>query len=63
MSTESQDVTRHMCALKILGREESIEKLSDQPRVTCRYCGAQANSIRNICIADFETIKPARPKD
>ncbi len=54
MVCDPKDHSKHMCALKIQGLDDCIKNLSDQPRVECRYCGARANSMKNICIASFE---------
>ena len=41
----------HMCVLKSQGQHESVKRLSDNPTVECRQCGAKANSVENVCAA------------
>jgi len=49
MLKETKDLRKHICVLKEQGLGECIELLSDCPVVQCRYCAAQANSLRNVC--------------
>ncbi len=48
----------HMCALRERGEHELIKKLSDRPTTACRYCGALANSVENICAAHLKDSAP-----
>ena len=50
---DSADVHKHMCTLVAQERDESIKSLSDRAIVECRYCGAKANSLKNICATSF----------
>ena len=58
MKCDSQDHSKHMCALKAQGLEECVLILSDKPTVECRHCGAKANSIQNVCAAHMVDIAP-----
>ncbi|HEY5672458.1 MAG TPA: hypothetical protein VIR78_02010 [Malonomonas sp.] len=49
MGCDSQDHSKHMCALKAQGLDDCIKSLSDNPVVKCKHCGAKANSAKNIC--------------
>jgi hypothetical protein len=51
MDHKSKDLKKHICWLSAQGLEGCIEQLSDRPLVECIYCGAKANSLRNICAA------------
>ncbi len=51
MSCDSKNHSMHMCALKRQEKFDCIRELSDRPTVECRTCGAQANSIMNLCAA------------
>ena len=44
-----KDHRKHMCMLEEEGLQHWIHYLSDKPVVECRYCGAKANSLRNVC--------------
>lgn len=59
MRCESEDHTKHMCALKSQGLDDCIRVLSDKPIVECKYCGAKANSIKNICAAHLGDTAPS----
>lgn len=48
-----KDLSKHMCTLHAQGQTQCIADLSNRPVVKCRYCGASANSLKNICAADF----------
>lgn len=58
MACDSQDHSKHMCALKSNGLEDCIRSLSDNPLVECKYCGARANSLKNICAAHLADTAP-----
>jgi hypothetical protein len=58
MGCDSKDHSKHMCALQSSGMDDCIKSLSDKPIVECRYCGAKANSIRNICAAHLGETAP-----
>lgn len=47
-----------MCVLKEQGLEKWIQRLSDKPVVECRYCGAKANSLRNVCAVHLSEMAP-----
>ena len=53
MACNKKNLTKHMCGLAALGMQDCIESLSDNPVIECKYCGAKANSIKNICAALF----------
>jgi len=58
MDHDSKDLKKHICWLSAQGLESCIEKLSDHPLVECIYCGAKANSLRNVCatrLVDFSS--------
>jgi hypothetical protein len=59
MKCDSKNHDRHMCSLKRQGLVGEIEKLSDQPTVQCKHCGAKANSIENICAAHLGADAPS----
>ncbi len=58
MGCDSQDHSKHMCALKAQGLDDCIKSLSDNPVVECKHCGAPANSIENICAAHLGATAP-----
>ncbi len=58
MPCDSKDHSNHMCALKLRGKTDCIELLSDRPLVECKHCGAKANSIKNICAAHLGAAAP-----
>ena len=58
MSWDVKDRFKHMCTLKSQGLDDCIKSLSDNPRVKCKYCGAKANSIRNVCATQLGTRRP-----
>ena len=39
-----KDHRKHMCLLEEEGLDHWIQRLSDNPVVECRYCGARATS-------------------
>jgi hypothetical protein len=51
MKCDSKDHSKHMCAMKVQGLDDCIRDLSNKPTVECRYCGAKANSVKNLCSA------------
>jgi hypothetical protein len=58
MSCDSEHHQMHMCALKREGQYDRIKSLSDNPTVTCRQCGARANSSKNLCAAHLGDSAP-----
>jgi hypothetical protein len=40
---------RHICALHSKGLTALVEKLTDNPTVTCAICRVNANSPDNVC--------------
>ena len=40
---------RHICYLHSKGMVEEVEKLTDNPTVTCAICLVNANSPDNVC--------------
>ena len=58
MSCNAETHKKHMCALKLEGNDELIKSLSSSPTVKCRHCGAQADSLENICAAHLEGDAP-----
>jgi len=58
MSCDDKNHQMHMCALKRQGLEDCIAKLSDQPTVECKQCGAKANSSKNLCAAHLGASAP-----
>ena len=40
----------HMCELESQQEWDTIRLVSDNPRVRCENCGAEANSARNVCM-------------
>ncbi len=58
MPCDSKDHSKHMCAMSRQGLTDCIRELSDKPVVECRYCGAKANSIKNICAAHLKEAAP-----
>ncbi|MDO3377260.1 hypothetical protein [Geoalkalibacter halelectricus] len=59
MRCDSKDHSKHMCALKTHGMDDCIKELSDKPIVECKYCGAKANSFKNICAAHLADTAPS----
>jgi len=59
MELDSRILRRHMCGLRAQGLTAYIEALSDRPLVRCSYCGAEANSVLNICLKSMEAPGPA----
>jgi len=49
MAGTKKDHRKHLCVLKEQGLDDWLQRLSNRPTVICRYCGARANSLRNIC--------------
>jgi len=47
-----------MCVLGEQGLDEWIQRLSNKPVVECRFCGARANSLRNVCAARLTEAAP-----
>jgi len=47
-----------MCSLKLQGLDDEIKRLSDNPQVECKHCGAKANSLKNICAAHLGDSAP-----
>jgi hypothetical protein len=58
LKCDSKDHSKHMCALIAQGLDDCIHLLSDKPIVTCKHCGAKANSSKNICAAHLGTMAP-----
>ena len=58
MSCNTESHRLHMCALKMEGHLDMIRSLSDNPTVTCRHCGAKANSLENVCAAHLGESAP-----
>ena len=56
MDYDRKDLKKHICSLAAQGLEDCIKTLSEQPLVECIYCGARANSLRNVCAADFNDL-------
>jgi hypothetical protein len=54
----SKDHSKHMCALIAQDLGDCIKILSDKPVVTCKHCGAKANSIQSICAAHLGADAP-----
>lgn len=40
---------QHICFLHSKGRVQEVEKLTDNPTVTCSICLVNANSPENVC--------------
>ena len=59
MSCDTENHTKHMCALKAQGLDDCIKSLADQPTVECRQCGARANSSKNLCAAHLGDWAPS----
>lgn len=51
MEDKNKDLKKHICWLSARGLESCIKQLTDQPLVEYLYCGAKANSLRNVCAA------------
>ena len=58
MHCDSKNHSKHMCALKAQELTDCIIILSDKPVVTCKHCGAKANSVHNICAAHLGAEAP-----
>ncbi len=58
LKCDSKNHSKHMCALTAQGLDDCITILSDKPVVTCKYCGAKSNSIKNICAAHLGADAP-----
>ena len=58
MRCSEENHKMHMCVLKTEGKLDLIERLSDQPTVECRHCGAPANRLENICAAHLGENAP-----
>jgi hypothetical protein len=58
MSCDHEQHKMHMCVLKSKGDDECIKRLSDNPVVECRQCGARANSLQYICAAHLGEESP-----
>ncbi|WP_026841414.1 hypothetical protein [Citrifermentans bremense] len=43
------DHEHHICYLHSKGKVEEVEKLTDNPTVTCSICLVNANSPDNVC--------------
>ena len=56
MDYDRKELKKHICSLSAQGLEDCIKTLSDQPLVECIYCGARANSLRNVCAAHFNDL-------
>ena len=41
--------TGHICLLRSDGKTEEIKHITDNPKVSCFTCGAEANSPDNVC--------------
>ncbi|MBT0665104.1 hypothetical protein KI809_12425 [Geobacter pelophilus] len=48
----------HICQLKATGLTAELQRVTDNPTVTCRHCGAQANSAQYVCAAHLGTDAP-----
>lgn len=59
MSCDSEHHKMHMCTLKREGQDDIIKSLSDHPTVTCRQCGAKANSSEYLCAAHLGDWAPS----
>lgn len=59
MSCDSKNHSMHMCALKAQEKFDCITMLSDNPTVQCKKCGAQANSVKNLCAAHLMQDAPS----
>jgi len=59
MNCDKEQHQRHMCALKEQGRDDLVRSLSANPKVECRYCGARADSLQNICAAHLGETAPS----
>lgn len=58
MRCTGKDHQMHMCSLKAAGNTELIERFSSQPAVSCKHCGAKANSLEYVCAAHLGDQAP-----
>jgi hypothetical protein len=58
MSCDCETHKLHICHLKSIGQHERVGRLTDNPTVQCRQCGAKANSIESICAAHLKEDAP-----
>ncbi|GAM11473.1 hypothetical protein OR1_03789 [Geobacter sp. OR-1] len=58
MNCTCESHNMHICYLKTHGEEECLKSVSDNPTVTCRHCGAQANSVQYVCAAHLGSDAP-----
>ncbi|MEI6705173.1 MAG: hypothetical protein WCL71_16830 [Deltaproteobacteria bacterium] len=42
--------TGHICELESQQEWDTIREITDNPRVRCENCGAEANSSKNVCM-------------
>ena len=49
----------HMCQLKSRGEDDFIKRISDNPVVQCRQCGAKANDAKYLCAAHLKDDAPS----
>jgi len=49
----------HICFLKMNGLDDILKKVSDNPTVECKHCGAKANSMQYVCAASLEDDAPS----
>ena len=48
----------HICFLKMNGLDDILARVTDNPTVECRHCGAKANSMEYVCAASLEDDAP-----
>jgi len=58
MNCDKEQHRLHMCSLKEHGRDDLVRSLSTNPTVECRFCGARADSLQNICAAHLGDKAP-----
>jgi hypothetical protein len=49
----------HICFLKMNGLDDILKKVTDNPTVECKHCGAKANSMQYVCAASLEEDAPS----
>ncbi|HZV83233.1 MAG TPA: hypothetical protein VFF53_13800 [Geobacteraceae bacterium] len=51
MGCTCESHNQHICQLTLLGLHDQIRRITDNPVVQCRQCGAKANGIEYLCAA------------